>query len=268
MSTERAVHPVAAMFPMMSDDELAELVASIKANGLLNPIITDRDGRNRYAACKAAKVEPRFEVYDGDPAVYALAANLARRSLTKGQKAMITAKALWPVTGQSLRAAEQATGIAHQRISEAATVLQYAAHQADAVIIGKIGLDEAVAEARRNKKQSEQRDQDLELLLRDTPDLHDKVLGGVITVSEAMTQRMALIQNAHSAVHHITQALDDFARAPSRLKATSAALALAARTGKPLPPVDLAELTGSITEAIGDLKKQLDELDEPGDPDA
>jgi hypothetical protein len=36
-----------------------------------------------------------FETYEGDdPAGYALAVNLARRSLTKGQAAMIAAKAM------------------------------------------------------------------------------------------------------------------------------------------------------------------------------
>jgi ParB-like chromosome segregation protein Spo0J len=57
--SELAVHPVAALFPMLADDELDELVADIKARGLLQPIVLDAegrvlDGRNRLAACEIA----------------------------------------------------------------------------------------------------------------------------------------------------------------------------------------------------------------------
>jgi hypothetical protein len=37
--SELAVHPVAALFPMLADDELGELAADIKARGLLRPIV-------------------------------------------------------------------------------------------------------------------------------------------------------------------------------------------------------------------------------------
>jgi hypothetical protein len=51
--------------------------------------------RNRYAACQLAGVEPVFTTYDGDdPAGAALAVNIAYRHLTKGQQAMIAARAL------------------------------------------------------------------------------------------------------------------------------------------------------------------------------
>src|SRR5262249_8416279 len=50
-------HPVAELFPMMTDEELADLAADIKANGLNYPIIKDVvdgeetliDSRNRAA---------------------------------------------------------------------------------------------------------------------------------------------------------------------------------------------------------------------------
>jgi ParB-like chromosome segregation protein Spo0J len=69
--SELAVHPVAALFPMLADDELDELAASIKANGLLQPIVLDKDGaildgRHRLKACGKAGVKPRFETYKGD----------------------------------------------------------------------------------------------------------------------------------------------------------------------------------------------------------
>ena len=52
------------------------------------------DGRNRYAACRLAGVEPEFTTYDGDdPEGYALAVNAQRRDLTKSQRAMVAARA-------------------------------------------------------------------------------------------------------------------------------------------------------------------------------
>jgi ParB-like chromosome segregation protein Spo0J len=59
--SELAVHPIAALFPMLADDELEELAADIKARGLLQPIVLDAegrvlDGRNRLAACEKAGI--------------------------------------------------------------------------------------------------------------------------------------------------------------------------------------------------------------------
>jgi ParB-like chromosome segregation protein Spo0J len=67
--SELAVHPVAALFPMLADDELDELAADIKARGLRFPIIRDKegktliDGRNRLIACENAGVQPDFITY-------------------------------------------------------------------------------------------------------------------------------------------------------------------------------------------------------------
>lgn len=84
-------HPVAQLFPMLSDSELREMADSIKKEGLLNPCVRQNDvlldGRNRIAACKLAGVEPHFSEYAGDsPVAFIIGANLARRHLEKGQK--------------------------------------------------------------------------------------------------------------------------------------------------------------------------------------
>src|SRR5205085_4815531 len=52
-----AVHPVAALFPLLPPDELAALAADIRAHGLLHAVVLGADGqvidgRNRLAACK------------------------------------------------------------------------------------------------------------------------------------------------------------------------------------------------------------------------
>lgn len=91
------VHPVADLFPMLPDDELADLAADIKANGLQSPIVVkDKvliDGRNRLAACEMAGVEPEYvEMNGSDPVAFILSANLARRHMSKGQRAMAAAR--------------------------------------------------------------------------------------------------------------------------------------------------------------------------------
>ena len=49
------IHPLAARWPMMPDDELAALAESIAADGLSHPLVLDGqgrlvDGRNRLEA--------------------------------------------------------------------------------------------------------------------------------------------------------------------------------------------------------------------------
>jgi hypothetical protein len=56
-------HPLTKIFPMMPSHEIDALAADIKKFGQRVPIVIYGgkilDGRNRYEACKRAKVEPR-----------------------------------------------------------------------------------------------------------------------------------------------------------------------------------------------------------------
>jgi hypothetical protein len=94
----RKIHPAADLFPMMSGDELTELAADIKANGLIHPIAVDADdtvldGRNRLKACEIANIKPRFEVCKGvDPVHFIVSSNLKRRHLNESQRALIAAR--------------------------------------------------------------------------------------------------------------------------------------------------------------------------------
>jgi ParB-like chromosome segregation protein Spo0J len=79
--------------------EFDELVADIKANGLIEQIIvfedTILDGRNRVRACEIAGVAPTYTVYSGDdPAAYVISANIRRRHLDQAQKRDLIAKLL------------------------------------------------------------------------------------------------------------------------------------------------------------------------------
>jgi hypothetical protein len=86
---------VAALFPMMSEEELDDLAADSKANGLIHAVVVDADGqvidgRNRLEACRRAGVDPRDELLNGaDPRRYILSQNAARRHMSKGQLALV-----------------------------------------------------------------------------------------------------------------------------------------------------------------------------------
>jgi len=92
-------HPIAAIFPLMSDSELAELAKDINEHGQREDIVVYQgkilDGRNRYRACLLADVEPRVTSYIGtDPIRDVLSWNLHRRHLNVSQRAAIATAAL------------------------------------------------------------------------------------------------------------------------------------------------------------------------------
>lgn len=91
------LHPLAELFPPMTDAELADLSADIRANGLRGAITLFEDqildGRNRARACELAEVEPTYRQHKtGDPLAFVISANLHRRHLTTSQRATIAAK--------------------------------------------------------------------------------------------------------------------------------------------------------------------------------
>jgi len=94
-------HPAADLFPLLTGESLAELVADVEKHGQLEPIVLCKgkilDGRNRYRACLELGVEPEFWDWDGecgDPVTYSLSKNVKRRHLTPSQLAMVALAAL------------------------------------------------------------------------------------------------------------------------------------------------------------------------------
>lgn len=147
-SKDYEFHPVAGIFPLLHGKDLEEMAASIKAGGLDDPIVLFEgkilDGRNRYRACKIAKVEPTTVHWDeqGSPIDFVLRANLHRRHLDQSQRAMAAATALSMFEaeakermeaggvaskesrGKASEKAGEAFGVSHASVERAATVLE------------------------------------------------------------------------------------------------------------------------------------------------
>lgn len=92
------IHEYAKLVPPMDPAEFAELVADVKANGLLDPITIHEgeilDGVHRSRACELLEIEPRYETFSGkDPLGWVLSKNLHRRHLNPGQRAVILLEA-------------------------------------------------------------------------------------------------------------------------------------------------------------------------------
>lgn len=102
----REVHPVASIFPMMSDDELRALADDIRDNGQQSRVVAAwadesktetvlLDGRNRSRACELLGIEPDLELFSPefipmeDFAPMIVSWNLHRRHLSASQRAMI-----------------------------------------------------------------------------------------------------------------------------------------------------------------------------------
>lgn len=166
-------HEYANLFPMMQPDELQELVADIKSNGLIEPIVLYEekilDGRNRYLACGEAGIKPHFEYYKGDePVSYAISKNLHRRHLTGSQKAGIGWKMKGPLMieakkrqgqindiveqvpqsemGKARDIAGQAVGVSGRYIDEFGKIEQEAPEYVEPIIKGKMTITQAKRE--------------------------------------------------------------------------------------------------------------------------
>src|SRR6266540_1236923 len=221
-------HPVAALFPMLADDELAGLAADIAERGLLQPIVLDAegrilDGRNRYAACEMASVEPRFETYGGtdeEAAGYALAVNVARRHLTKGQRALIAADAGALSNNLTTRALADESGTNRTMISWANAVRRHGDLH-DAVIVGIQSLSDAYKVARERETAEDSGEAQLALLRSKRPDLADKVLEEQLTLIAALAAMRADEQEAKRRRRVATELLGEHVVAISQLDGTA-----------------------------------------------
>ena len=97
MADKLEFHPLADLFPLMTDEELDALGNDMLEHGQQKEIDLFEgkilEGRNRYLACLRKGIEPRFRSQmPADPAAFVASANLQRRHLDASQRAMIAAQ--------------------------------------------------------------------------------------------------------------------------------------------------------------------------------
>lgn len=185
------IHPAADLFPIIEESEFAELCADVKQHGLHQPITiwtdgTLLDGRNRLLACYETHQEVVLDRYNGnDPVQFSLSANLHRRHLNAGQRAVVALKVrelLQPAAKERQReAGEQfgkgakvsadlreamptdqrkttaqaakATGASARAVEQASRVAKVAPDLLPQVQAGTMALDKAHKEAQQRQRQ-------------------------------------------------------------------------------------------------------------------
>jgi ParB-like chromosome segregation protein Spo0J len=192
-------HPLAAIFPLLPDDELADLAASIKLNGQRDPIILGEwqdddgrtikgviDGRNRLRACKLAEITPKFEQLNGaDPKALIWDRNVFRRNVTMSQRAMAWAK-LYPEPETLKRKSDVSqTNISRERLSVARTVLHELPDKVDGILAGA-SLNAAYDEVLARRKAAATEDAQIARLAADAPDLHELFIDDKLPLAEAI----------------------------------------------------------------------------------
>jgi hypothetical protein len=189
------VHPVAAKFPLMEGEDFDHFVDDLRARGLDKPIklladeVTIVEGRNRFLGCRAAGIEPLFDVLPADiteeeVVAIIVSSNLQRVHLTTSQRAMIGAeietwyavqarqrqvrhlrrgnreRSVTPVGRKSVqrgnggRAAEQAAkdvSVSPDSVRAAKKLTQEAPELAEEVRAGRVSLSRASRQVRQAK---------------------------------------------------------------------------------------------------------------------
>jgi hypothetical protein len=192
------VHPAAEAFAMLPEDELQQLADDIKAKGLYHPIVLSPDGtelvdgRNRLAACAIAGVEPRFDRLpkNVDPRDYIVSANINRRDLTKGQKALAVAL-IWPAPdkrgrgnkSEATKYAESA-GFSARLLQDARQIVRHE-DLVEMVKSGSMKFDFALKQASERATVQQNAEQFMAMIEAEAPDLAVLVREEQLNLGEA-----------------------------------------------------------------------------------
>jgi hypothetical protein len=120
---EMREHEAAKIFPPMTGEEFAALVADMREHGQRQPIVLHDgavlDGRHRWHACRTLGIEPKTVEWNGvgSPLAYVISINLHRRHLNESQRALIGARMATRRNGQSF-GGKQKSGVLRTNAEE------------------------------------------------------------------------------------------------------------------------------------------------------
>jgi hypothetical protein len=164
-------HPFADIFPLLEGEEFDRFVEDIRQNGQRETIVKTPDnrvldGRNRYRACLAAGVEPRFEITKEPPEKwldFVISKNVHRRQLTGSQCALAAAKLVTTTHGDNRHTlrleavpvitqpqAAKLFGITDRLVRDALTVMKESEELQQLVKDGKVFVGAAADAVRKN----------------------------------------------------------------------------------------------------------------------
>jgi hypothetical protein len=130
-------------------------------------------------------IVPDYVLLDGqDSVTYILSANIHRRHMSKGQRAMVVARLLIS-SNLTQQAASKQLNVSQQRISFASVVLKHASDLADSVVNGSLSLDKAYEEARIRKGRADTHEARFNALKEAAPDLAERVVEEKLSLEEA-----------------------------------------------------------------------------------
>jgi 16S rRNA G966 N2-methylase RsmD len=193
------------LFPLLGDDELAELATDIRDHGLHEPVwLWDDpergtvllDGRNRARACLLGGIEIRTRTYRGDdPIAFSISANEKRRHLTAGQRSFLALEI------EKLYAAEAKRGRPRKDDQEkVADPRQYSARE-----------NKSVERAAKVAKASGRGVSQAKRVEREAPDLAEKVKAGHLAIDRAER----IIRDREAEQRRIEQARREAAAQPA-----------------------------------------------------
>jgi ParB-like chromosome segregation protein Spo0J len=178
------VHPIAARYPMLSNDEIKELAEDIKQHGLIHPIVVDHDvlidGRNRLKACEVAGVEPTYRPFpwngktEGKEAAiiaYIVGENIRRRHLNAGQRAILVALA-YPEPGHKSKPQVENSNVDKGDLSRARAIVRWCPEYVEDILAGIHVFARAFEEADQKRTQAAQVADQMKRLEAEAPDLH------------------------------------------------------------------------------------------------
>ena len=183
-------HPIADVWPMMDADKLQELADDIGKNGQLVPVwIYDGmilDGRNRYAACKMAGIEPKTQTYTGDePTAFAVSMNDKRRHMAAGVRAAVAVELLPFFEADAKKRQKEAGkefGRGQEKVPEK---IPEAITKTKGIQVNKKQEGEARFEAAKSVGVNDRYVQDAKKVKQDAPEVFDRLKAGKITLQDA-----------------------------------------------------------------------------------